>query len=643
MLTMPAYDVMSGEFVDEDEDERARREALAAMERAGLAAGGREPEVRGSTRFPPGSVPTPDPVTASRGAEDIWGGAWGDVPAEAAEPVDMDLTRDPEVLALADRAVSPREAWGRALQDPRRQVARGPEQPVVTPPARRATAVPVSTDPQHEIPDQRTEAARERVRALLATRAVGDQNTPQRRDYTGEDVADAVATPFRALGRALQAAAGRTPTRGPGFADRARVRDAQLDAAEAQRTDRDRDAGMARDRLQLDRDRFEAGEARAADQLDLVRERDAQRFAESQARSEVAAQLAQRRIRSMESEEARTAAMDAPDSDVSRLGQLALRTAIAGYPSEARQRLVEQLGIDDLDAHIGGLSMREADQLRRDLPAMFRDLAHRRGGGTGRGGGGAGGARGGGGVPRGQWGTDSDPVVEAAQAQGLDPALARSMATDPRTRRQLQAQVSSAALSRDRQAAAAGQRQDRTDREHAIPGWDRAPDAPQLSPQERRSLRDMSSADAAFNRATRELERDLGEVTVAERAAAVMGLGGERTRRIQANLTLMRTQIGQINRLGVSLGARESLEHEVPDLTARTTVDSLLSNIRALRHAKHNYVLDTMRSNGYRPASRSEGQGGGQTVRVRAPDGRIFRMPADRVEAARSRGYEVVP
>lgn len=641
-------------FALDDEDEELRRAALATMAAGGLPAEAPpNPPAAAMRRTPSGAQvftggpPPPDPITAARGADDIYGGTWGEIPP-AAPP-----------------ALPQQGGMGRALAQPPAPMPR-PVAPRGEPGMGRALGDPGA---QHTIPPE----ARERVRALLAQQqqqgrpnpppdrqvmAEARPNAPGRqpRDYTAEDVGDAIARPFRALGAGLTAASGRTPQRRPGFRERAEQSDARQ-AAEArtqglhdrQMADRDASAGLARDRLDLDRQRFEAGEERAGESLALTREREERLARESAARADVAGQLAQRRIRAMDSDEAREAAMDDPASEPSQISQMALRTALAGYPAEARQRLAEQLGRDP-DEAIGEMSMRAADQLRRDLPQMFRDVTHRRpGSGRGRG---SGGARSPNATPRAQWGTAEDPLVAAAIEAGVNPDLARQMASEggggrssPRAR--LQAQVMSAETTRTR-------RDQQVEETHRVPGYVRRPDAPVLGQREQQIARQTAIADHEFTRVAAQLERDLGGLSAAERAQAVMGLGGERAQRVVHGLEVLRTQLRVINNAGNSMGAQQMAEHSMPGLDQRTTANAILANVRAARAVKHQYVAALMETLGYDRAPSGGGGGprrptapaggpGGDMVRVRHPDGRTGRIPRDRLSAAQARGFEVLP
>lgn len=216
-------------------------------------------------------------------------------------------------------------------------------------------------------------------------------------DFTGADLSDAIRRPLHAIASALRVAGGSAPL--PFRSERAQT-EARL--REQRETDaQQQQQGMALERLGMQREEMDARrEDRALDREDRTADRDLrQSLSERQMqlaeqRASVAMEMSRAQLGRIQSEAERDAAADDPASEPSRTARLALRTALAGYPPEARQRLAEQMGVEDLDAALGPdgtLSQRAADTLMRSMPSMFRDTTNRRGGGARRAGGGGGG------------------------------------------------------------------------------------------------------------------------------------------------------------------------------------------------------------------------------------------------------------
>lgn len=118
-------------------------------------------------------------------------------------------------------------------------------------------------------PAQPLPPSRERLRASMEERlkAAGKsaprQAEPQRPDYTGVDVADAIRRPFHALGSALRAAAGASPTPFRSEGEAARARDQRTALAEQRAAQEAR--GDAMDEREM------ALRERSADSLDADR------------------------------------------------------------------------------------------------------------------------------------------------------------------------------------------------------------------------------------------------------------------------------------------------------------------------------------------------------------------------------------
>ncbi len=489
------------------------------------------------------------------------------------------------------------------------------------------------------------------MRALFAARGKLPPTPPRpEADHTGADVADAVRRPLHALGAALQAAGGGRARAFRSLGDESRARE-RASIAQWVRERQAEDARRLADRRSASSDEDRAArreiEQRRADtsrEMQTMRGEIAARRADiAERRADVGMQVARAQLGRIESEEAREAASLDPTSEPSRTAQSALQLALAGYPPEAVARLEGELG------RVDGLNQRQAEQVLRALPAMFRDLSHRRGGRRRGGSGGGASRRAGPGTPRELWGTDDDPLIAAAVAAGIDEALARDMATrggrgsrTPRAR--LEGMVTRAQV-------ASGVRQRSRERRHRMVDYERIPGAPELSSGQIAEVRRTATADEEFVRVANRLEELMEGLTNAERAQGVAGFGGDRVREIERSLDVLRAQLRSITNAGNSLGAQMGAAHEIPGLDAETSIASLLSNVRAAVRVKHRYVGAVMRQAGYRRAGESDrepgaepsrARGTGGRVRVRHPDGRTGSIPRDRVEAAQRAGFQVV-
>ena len=469
-------------------------------------------------------------------------------------------------------------------------------------------------------------------------------------DYTGVDIADAFAAPFRGLARGLQRFGGGSPgARQPTWGEQARARDRQASQAETAATratsaDRlaalraqrdDRSLGLRERSLDsLDADRRERARL-SAERNATLREGQVGRLGVSQSRADTAAGVAGARQASTEQQtEERSALREAGSTD-SQTARTALRTSLAGYGPEARARLAREMGVEDLDAAIGpdgSLTATDARALMTRFPQMFRGMTHRRGGG-GSGGGGRGRAPAAG---SGEWTQErTDGLVRAAVALGMAENVARGMAEDPgrgggrSPRARLQGMVGRGGMSQ-------GQRRRQRDRRHTIPGYVHRGET-ELDAGTLRSVRNVATADQEFRSAIEIIERETEGLGTGERLVGVGGVGSERYQQVQHAMGVIRTQFGVLNNVGQSLGAQDRLEHEFPDLSDRTTVGAILNNVRAARTVKHAYVTSLMNIAGFDPAEGGGGHGGGGS-RVTStpsqpggPGGVRFRIGPNRV------------
>jgi hypothetical protein len=185
--------------------------------------------------------------------------------------------------------------------------------------------------------------------------------------------------------------------------------------------------------------------------------------------------------------------------------------------------------------------------------------------------------------------------------------VARLAASDTRTRRVLERQVTGEDFRQSREGA-------QRERVGRVPGWERAPDASQLSATEARTIRGVVLADGEFTRAVQRLERNLSELSTTERIMGRLGQGSERYQEVQHALEVIKNQLRSISNMGNSIGAQTMAEHAVPDLSANVTAGAILRNVRAAQRVKHDYVVSLMESYGYHRGA-GGGQGGGRGQR----------------------------
>jgi hypothetical protein len=501
-------------------------------------------------------------------------------------------------------------------------------------------------------------------------------------DYTGADWSDALRRPFHAIGAALTAATGGRAPAMRSARDRQR---AEYEAA-VQRDERQAGATSGRDiaerRMALAEqqadDQYDDREAQREDRasqrsmqeraLELREALEERRMALAEQQGQMAMQVSQARLGQIESEAERERAAGDPTSEPSRLARVGIRTALAGYPAEARERLEQQFGgADTLEGVIGEegtLTAGMAPRLMQELHQMFRDLSHRRTAARG-GGGGRGGARRADAAPVGAetdaaaYGTDEDPLVREAIRFGLNADLARQMARDTSGgrssgRRRLQSQVATESAQRGRLAQYA-----------IIDGWERDPsNATLLTPGESRDLNRVTVADREFSANVTELERLLTGLGADERVAGRFRTGSEAYYEVQHRLEVIRNQLRQISQMGNSLGAQQAIEHAVPSLDDNVTAGSILRNVRAAYRTKNDYVTALLGNYGYTRRGGGGGHGGGHggggggggrgraapqpqpqtggTVRVRLPDGRIGTIPRANLQRATAAGAQEV-
>lgn len=587
-----------------EEDERIRRRALEMMAEGGLSAPDAPPAPEGGMRvLPPGTEPAPNAATAARGAEDIFG-------------------TDP----FGQTAAPATPGVGRALSAPS---AREPGAMAPSPPPSSAGTVPAHPS-TGAVPAETTPDAKARVAAALAARSGrGKGAAPEPYDYTGEDIADAIARPFRALGAGLQAAAGRTPTRRPTFREQAEARNARAQAQDMAQQRQAQAGDLALARLGAQAARLaQADEGLRIRQasLGLAQERETRLADDASRRAANASRLAQGRLRSMRLQSEREAAVDDPESEVSRLSRVALGAALAGYPPEARLRLQEQLGVDDLDAHLSTLSMRASDQLRQSLPSMFRDLTNRRGRGTGAGGGGS--------------AQSAESVQALARRSGMSEEEIAAFGTSRRDREALRTE----ALRRGRAGRDAGT---------VIPGWQFGESGdPGLSAPEVTRLRDTNAQANILQGQIRTMLSLIDEVGTLEAAGAEQGVVSERMGRVRGAHEQIINALRNVGNYGVPQEAELTrMESLAPRLGSVAGVLSARNMYSGLSSSMRQRMDDYM---GSYNLSRAEG-GGGQARaqvapavagrrRVRLPSGRMTQpLTADQVRQVLERfpGAEV--
>lgn len=515
----------------------------------------------------------------------------GPVVAPGAFPAVAGVPVDPRIVADARQA-------------PMRQ--RGASAPPVAPPS-----------------DQPPPAATASVQRLDET------GLPSEADIRGARDSDAVRRVFHAIGGGLRAAAGGAPS---AFRSGERELQQRRDAGLQQRRGEQReDAARADVQAERAEARAEQGALRREQmslhqqQLDQQAQRlDMQGMTAEEHRRAARAELEQRARE-------RTQRADA-SSPISASYQDTMRTRIATYRATGQRALAESLERLFPEGRLPTMSAEALTPILERTGGLPQTHLRGRSGG----GGGSGAA-----TPRRVWGTDDDPLVQAAVEAGTDVRAARESASTPQGRRTLAASLNRADVSQER----VDELQEETTR---LPGYVRREGARRLSRQESTDALRISQADREFNAMIANLERDLARLTLAERAAGGLRQGSESYQRIQHSLDVMRTQFRQINNMGNSLGSQELVEHQFPDLSQGVSAAAILANARAARDVKHAYVTAVLDTLGYAPDGGRGGHGGGghgggapaassgAQFRVTSPDGRT--VVRDEAWASRFRG-----
>lgn len=403
---------------DEDlahEDERQR--ALAELDRLanpeqlhGIrvpAPPGQPQRAPGGTVYPPGTVPPRDPVTAARGEADITG-EWGRIPSPPMDPgtrgaVERTATPRPELLAAIRQRRGQQPGAAAALANPTAPTPPTPQATAGATPSASSGVAPAGPAPA---PDRNA-----RLLQLINARREGH-------DYTGEDVADAIARPFRAIGAGLMAASGRTPQHRPSFRERAEARDRQGDmdalrAAQAQDqiAGHEADRNLAARRVGVMEQNAEtlAGSREANAAIQQERERRmadvAQRRLELQAQGmEPTAALRQAQLEQIQAHVAERRAMQDPESEASQRARERFTRELSFLSEASGQRY---------DISPEGMSAADIEALERRLgvPRHVRQRASRGGGG--------------GTLARPEWFTGTDQEWSALGATGRRSAILR--------------------------------------------------------------------------------------------------------------------------------------------------------------------------------------------------------------------------
>lgn len=437
-----------------------------------------------------------------------------------------------------------------------------------------------------------------------------DRGLPRDSDISDARTRDAIRSPFRALGRALQVAAGRNPgERAPSEADALQQR---------------RDAGM-RERMtakqamrgeerQESRERMRASTAAsaAASQSDIARQRLAQQGRQSDAQT----RLAEARTRREEETGVLSAAMRDPESDVSR-------RARERYVLEAMDRERARAGGSrtalEIAQEVRGLSAADIEAMEGELPGVTMGT---RGRGAGTGGA--------------AYGANLDALRQEAIAHGVPEATARTMSA-----RQLQGEIAQ----RTRRTSGA------QEGDEILPGVQAGI---HLERGEARAIRQ------GFAQARSQMAA-LGEI---ERVAGQYGRGAvisrEAAGELAAPIASMRAMVANLQHTGV-INPSEAPAIEAmlpnPQSLSQMTFGDLQSRLRSFRGALERAVDSELETRGVAPEGRRtalgllRGRGGpaqpsaGPTFTVTAPDGRTRTGPLSDEDRRRleSAGYTVEP
>jgi len=297
--------------------------------------------------------------------------------------------------------------------------------------------------------ESRPLAPRDRLRARLEAKhgAGKAASAPQRQpvDHTGADVADAFRRPLHGLAAGLMRAAGMRPGEFRSMGDQSRQRERQSieqDTAQRQQASRQRLAEMREQRAgatlesqQADRvARREDAAARTQSLADYRQQmaRIRQAVADGQiSRSQAAAGAIQ--LRTQHEQEQRD-----PNSEASA----SARNAYTQWRNGLPERLRSSLGMSDV-------SEMTAEQIQRMEAEHVRAIGTRRDVGRRRSGGGGGSAAAQG-VPRGQWGTNADPLLQEMLQSGVPRAAAEATARNSAERARVARSMATSAVTAGR-------------------------------------------------------------------------------------------------------------------------------------------------------------------------------------------------
>lgn len=437
-----------------------------------------------------------------------------------------------------------------------------------------------------------------------------DRGLPRDSDISDARTRDAIRSPFRALGRALQVAAGRDPgARAPSEADSLQAR---------------RDAGM-RERLSAkqqvrgeeraegrERTRAASAASAAASQSDIARQRLAQQGRQADAQT----RLAEARTRREEESGVLSAAMRDPESDVSR-------RARERYVLEAMDRERVRAGGSrtalEIAQEVRGLSAADIEAMEGELPGVTMGT---RGRGAGTGGA--------------AYGANLEALRQEAIAHGVPEATARTMSA-----RQLQGEIAQ----RTRRTSGA------QEGDEILPGVQAGI---HLERGEARAIRQGFAQARSQMAALGEIER------IAGRYGPSAAISREAAGELAAPIASMRAMVANLQHTGV-INPSEAPAIEAmlpnPQSLSQMTFGDLQSRLRSFRGALERAVDSELETRGVAPEGRRtalgllRGRGGpaqpsaGPTFTVTAPDGRTRTGPLSDEDRRRleSAGYTVEP
>lgn len=653
-MPRPTVRVVSRSYVPEDEAERRRREAEQLM----------GPDLEAIPAIdappPPGTPPAPPPGT-STGLPSLQE-LLGQRPLTEQAPPEL------REEAAAAQAVGERyraagapvppggvRSTGGTYHPPRRPAEPEPEttqpDPVVSQapaprqpaapertaaaPPSRSLAAPAAPPPEFIDPGPGQEVSApanpgtpsaspiaDQVRELLRQRQEARAAAPQRQDYTGADVADAILTPIRAIGRGLLAMGTRGSVQAPirSFGREARARDqAAMEAyQEAQRQGQAGDLALARLGIQ----------AQSADERNaLMRQRE-----ERQTRlADLGLELDRERLRSQV--DLRRAQAAAASGRTEMLE--ALRDPASEVSEQARQRYLRTVGMltsvtgDDFATDVEGLSAADIAAMEAVLPRI-RDV-RRRGRRAGAGGGG------------GQRRAESRAAVErAARRAGMSDEEIAAFGSSRRDLEQLR-----------REAIQRSRRQSRAGREAGtvIPGWEQSGESVGLTAPEVRTLRNANAQARILQGQIRTMESLVDEVSRLEAAGAEAGVVSAAMGRARAAHEQVINALREVGNYGVPQEAElVRMERLAPRLGSVQGMISSRNIYAGLASSMRQRMNDYMGAYNFRrsqsaPQRRQGAPAGGpegNRVRVQHPDGRTGTIPRSQLEAARAAGFTEV-